>query len=116
MLYKVNVNIKFAKEYLDNTVWNLNNSDWQVSGIIKNRSNENLKFDIRFLKDYKDKGSGKIISEKSKADKVLFEDKSSWLLIDTKELIKYMKVKQLKQVTIEELKSNIDWTIELPKA
>ena len=40
------MNIKFSKEYLDNTVWNLNNSDWQVSGIIKNRSNENLKFII----------------------------------------------------------------------
>ena len=73
-----------------------------------------MKFDIRFLKDYKDKGSGKIISENQKLIKFCLK-MSSWLLIDTKELIKYMKVKQLKQVTIEELKSNIDWT-KLPKA
>jgi len=109
------MNVEFANKYLDNIIWNINNKDWQVSGILKNRSNENLKFDIRFLNDYKDKGLGKLISEKSKADKILFEDDFYWLLIDTKELIKYMKSKKLKQVTTEELKSNIDWNIELPK-
>ena len=107
------MNIKFVKEYLTNIKWN-NNNQWQVEGNIKRLSNQYLKFDIRFLKDFNNK-QGKFISSKSKADKILFENDQNWILVDTQELIKYMKEYGLKEIKLEELIKNIDWNIILPK-
>jgi hypothetical protein len=107
------MNIKFVKEYLTNIKWQ-NNKSWQVEGNIKKLSNQYYKFDIRFLKDFNDK-KGKLINSKSQADKVLFEDDQNWILVDTQELIKYMKDHSLKEVKLEELIKNIEWNIILPK-
>ncbi len=107
------MNIKFVKEYLSNVKW-IDNKQWQVEGIIKKLSNQYFKFDIQFLKDFDDK-KGKLINSKSKADKVLFEDDKNWILVDTQELIKYMKDHSLKEIKLEELIKNIDWNIILPK-
>ena len=108
------MNIKFVEEYLKNIKWNIENNQWQVSGILDRISNEYLKFDIRFLNDFNDK-KGKLINSKSQADKVLFEDDENWILVDTQEFIKYMKISDLKQIHLEQLLSNIDWNIILPK-
>jgi hypothetical protein len=107
------MNIEFVKQYLSNTKWN-ESEDWQVEGNIKRLSNQYLKFDIRFLKDFNGK-KGKLINSKSQADKVLFEDNKNWILVDTQELIKYMRINDLKQINLEQLLSNIDWNILLPK-
>ena len=109
----VSMNIEFVKQYLSNTKWN-EGEDWQVEGNIKRLSNQYLKFDIKFLKDFNDK-KGKLINSKSQADKVLFEDDKNWILVDTQELIKYMRISDLKQINLEQLLSNIDWNILLPK-
>jgi hypothetical protein len=107
------MNIKFANEYLSDIKWN-DSEDWQVEGIIKNLSNQYLKFNIQFLKDFTDK-KGKLINSKSQSDKVLFENDKEWILIDTQELIKHMKQHNLKEIKLEYLLSNIDWNIILPK-
>ena len=107
------MNIEFVKQYLSNTKWN-EGEDWQVEGNIKRLSNQYLKFDIRFLKDFNDK-KGKLINSKSQADKVLFEDDINWILVDTQELIKHMKEFNLKEVKLEELIKSIEWNIILPK-
>ena len=107
------MNIEFVKQYLSNTKWN-EGEDWQVEGNIKRLSNQYLKFDIRFLKDFNDK-KGKLINSHSKADKVLFEDDINWILVDTQELIKHMKEFNLKEVKLEELIKGIEWNIILPK-
>jgi hypothetical protein len=106
------MNIEFVNQYLSNVIW-VDNKDWQVEGLLK-KSNQYLKFDIRFLNDFNDK-KGKLISSKSHADKVLFEDDKDWILVDTQELIKHMKAHGLKEVKLEELIKNIDWNIILPK-
>lgn len=106
------MNIKFVKEYLTNVKWSDNNQ-WQVEGLLQ-QSNQYYKFDISFLKDFTGK-KGKLINSKSQADKVLFEDDQNWILVDTQELIKYMKGHSLKEVKLEELIKNIDWNIILPK-
>jgi hypothetical protein len=107
------MNVQFVKEYLTNVEWN-NNNQWQVEGNIERLSNQHLKLDIRFLKDFTNK-KGKLINSKSDADKVLFEDDQNWILVDTQELIKYMKDHSLKEVKLEELIKSIEWNIILPK-
>ena len=106
------MNIKFVNNCLKNAIWHENNS-YQVEGLLK-QSNQYLKFDIRFLNDFNDK-KGKLINSKSEADKVLFEDDKNWILVDTQELIKYMKHYGLKEVKLEKLIKSIDWNIILPK-
>ena len=107
------MNIKFVEQYLSNVKWN-NDEYWQVEGIITKLSNQYFKLDISFLKDFTGK-KGKLINSKSTSDKVLFEDDKNWILIDTQELIRYMKDKNLKEINLEELIKNIDWNIILPK-
>ena len=108
------MNIKFVKEYLTNVKWN-NNQTWQVEGNIEKLSNQYYKFDIRYLNDFSKDKKGKLINSKSQADKVLFEDDQNWILVDTQELVKYMKEYSLKEVKLEQLIKNIDWNIILPK-
>jgi hypothetical protein len=84
---------------------------WDVSGILKNRSNQEFKFDLRPLnKDLSKKGSFK-----TKADKMVFETISEWILVDIEELHNYIKQHKLKVVELEDLISKLDWNIVLPK-
>lgn len=84
---------------------------WDVSGILKNRSNQEFKFDLRPLdKDLSKKGSFK-----TKADKMVFETVSEWILVDVEELHSYLKKYQLKTIQLEELVLRLDWNIILPK-
>ena len=87
---------------------------WDIEGIIKNRSNQSFKFDIRPLKKIKDQ-VGKEGSFKSKADKIVFESINSWIIVDTEELHNFLKQKQQKIVFVDELLSKLDWNIILPK-
>jgi hypothetical protein len=107
------MNIKFVNECLTNVTWHESNS-YQVEGLLK-QSNQYYKFDIRYLNDFSKDKKGKLINSKSQADKVLFEDDKNWILVDTQELIKYMRISGLKQINLEQLLSNIDWNIVLPK-
>ena len=107
------MNIKFVNECLTNVTWHESNS-YQVEGLLK-QSNQYYKFDIRYLNDFSKDKKGKLINSKSQADKVLFEDDKNWILVDTQELIKYMRISDLKQINLEQLLSNIDWNIILPK-
>ena len=87
---------------------------WDIEGIIKNRSNQSFKFDIRPLKKIKDQ-VGKEGSFKSKADKIVFESINSWIIVDTEELHGFLKQKQQKIVSVDKLLSKLDWNIILPK-
>ena len=107
------MNISFVSKCLTDVSWYENNS-YQVEGLLK-QSNQYYKFDIRYLSDFPQDKIGKLIDSESQADKVLFEDNKNWILIDTKELIKYMEEHSLKEVKLEELIKNIDWNIILPK-
>jgi hypothetical protein len=107
------MNISFVSKCLTDVSWYENNN-YQVEGLLK-QSNQYYKFDIRYLSDFPQDKIGKLIDSESQADKVLFEDNKNWILIDTKELIKYMEEHGLKEVKLEELIKNIDWNIILPK-
>jgi hypothetical protein len=108
--------IKFVKDYLTNIEWNNNKSEeWQVKGLLKDRLNEYLKFDIRHLSDYSNEKKGKLINDKCDSDKILFENKENWILIDTKELVEYMRRYKLNEIKIEEIINKLDWNIIFKK-
>jgi len=83
---------------------------WHVEGILKDRSNEKLKFDLRPIKNNMKTGTFK-----SKADKMVFDIKNQWIIVDIEELHEYLKENDLKNVHLDSLISKLDWNIILPK-
>ena len=88
---------------------------WDVEGILKERSNELLKFDLRPIIEFKKQDYGKWGSFKSKADKMVFDTKTQWILIDIPEMHSYLKNTTKKDVSLSELLSKLDWNIILPQ-
>ena len=83
---------------------------WDVEGILKGRLNQKLKFDLRPIKN-----NCKIGSFKTKADKMVFEDKHQWVIVDVEEMHQFLQEKSIKDVHLEDLISELDWNIILPK-
>tara|TARA_B100000035_G_C20823213_1_gene475220 strand:+ start:168 stop:494 length:327 start_codon:yes stop_codon:yes gene_type:complete len=102
----------FVKQCLENITWATEHQTkkelWHVSGILSNRSNETLKFDIDFQ-------NRKYVKSNSKANKILFDYKDKWVLIDTKEFIYFMKNNTINTVDLDKLLDNLDWNITLLK-
>jgi len=80
---------------------------WDVEGILHNQK---YKFDLRPIKN-----NYKIGFFKSKADKMVFDIKDQWIILDVEELHQYLKQNELENVDLEELISSLDWNIILPK-
>jgi|TARA_A100001391_G_scaffold47934_1_gene28587 hypothetical protein len=80
---------------------------WDIEGIL---NNQKFKFDLRpIIKN------GKTGSFKTKADKMVFDLKDQWIIVDIEELHQYLKENNLKNVHLESLISKLDWNIILPK-
>ena len=107
----IDLNQDFVSKYIDNPVWNKYNYDWQVSGFINksNLSNQLLHIDIRKHKDFKN------IKLNTKADRILFDNEIKWILIDTEELMNYVKQNNIINVPLHDLISRLDWNITLSK-
>ena len=91
------------------------NEDWDVEGILHGKTNRPYKFDLRPLFKYKNNAVGKKVRNASKADKIVFDLKNQWIIVDVEELREYCKKTRSKQVLLNELISNLDWNIILPK-
>ena len=61
-------------------------SSWNIAGILKNR-NAFYKYDVRGMKMLSSGDWAKSGTTKTKADKMVFELKRHWLIIDLKELL-----------------------------
>jgi len=83
---------------------------WDVEGVLKDRLNQKFKFDLRPIKN-----NVKIGSFKSKADKMVFDMKNEYVIVDLEELTKYIKENNIKEVNLEDLISKLDWNIILSK-
>ena len=69
-----------------------------------------FKFDLRPIKD-----NGKVGSFKTKADKMVYDMKDEWVIVDIEELHNYLKKNQIKEVNLTELIDKLDWNIVLNK-
>jgi len=83
---------------------------WDAEGIIEGVSNQVLKFDLRPIKNNVKGGYFN-----TKADKMVFDIKNQWIIVDLEELHDYLKRNNLKKANLEDLISALDWNIILPK-
>jgi len=106
--------VKKFSNYLYNIEYPEEVCSWNISGILKGK-NAFYKFDVRDMFKMSDGGLGKKGKTNSKANKMVFEASDHWIIIDMEELIKHVKEKKLQKVHLENLISNLDWNIILPK-
>jgi len=83
------------------------NELWDAEGVLHNQL---LKFDLRPLKNNAKGGSFR-----TKADKMVFDMKDQFIVVDTEELHQYLKENNIKDVHLQDLLSKLEWNIILPK-
>ena len=101
---------KFLENYKLATDRQRKREFWNVEGIIKGKSNQSFKFDLRPI--IKNAKGG---SFKTKADKMVFDVKDQCILVDVEELHEYLKNNDTKVVFLNDLISKLDWNIILVK-
>jgi len=80
---------------------------WDIEGVL---NNQKFKFDLRPIKN-----NNKIGSFKTKAGKMVFDIKDQYIIIDIEELHQYLKENNVKEVSLQDLISKLEWNIILPK-
>ena len=107
------MSIKF-EDKLESIEYPKNDKSWNIAGIIKGQ-NGFYRFDTRPIQKTKQGEIGKYSSFKTKADKIVFEAKDQWVIVDVEELHQYLKKQNLKKVYLQYLIFKLDWNIVLPK-
>lgn len=102
------------KDKLENIEYPSKKESWNIAGIIKGQ-NRFYKFDTKPIQKTKEGEIGKYGSFNTKANKMVFESESNWIIVDVEELHQYLKEKKLKKVYLQDLISKLDWNIILPK-
>jgi len=88
---------------------------WDVSGIIESKSNQEFKFDLRPIIKHEKNLLGKKTKTTSKANKIVFDIKDQYIIIDVEELNEYVKTKKLKKVYLQNLMFDLEWNIIIKK-
>jgi len=80
---------------------------WDIEGILHNQK---FKFDTRPIQN-----NTKIGSFKTKADKMVFDMKDEYIIVDVEELHQNLKENNVREVHLQDLISKLEWNIILPK-
>jgi hypothetical protein len=106
-------------EYLKDIIWPTQNQKekefWNVSGILKEKSNQHFKFDVRPMFNMPNGQLGKKGTTLSKTDKIVFETNKDWVIIDIVELHDYVKKQSSKIIQFEDLLKKLEWNIYISK-
>ena len=103
---------------------------WNIAGVLKHKSNQHLKFDVRGMFRLPEGPLAKKGYTSTKADKMVFETDKEWVIFDVPELHKYLKKQQAKVLNYDKLRiiktqtkvlyfdklvAELEWSISLPK-
>ena len=106
--------LKKFSTYLTAIEYPKEKTSWNIAGILKNK-NAFYKFDVRDMFKLSDGKLAQKGSTATKADKMVLEIDDKWVILDIEELHTYLKENKLKKVYTEDLLSNLEWNIILPK-
>ena len=104
---------RFSKN-LDNIKYPPKKTSWNISGTLKKRNGFH-KFDVRDMHRNTDGLLTKKGNTKTEADKIVFESNKDWVIFDIEEIHNYIKVKNIKTLFLDDLISDLEWTIFLKK-
>ena len=90
-------------------------SSWHVEGILHKKTNKSYKFDLSPIQKFDDGSEGKVGFFNTKAEKMVFDFKKQWVILDIEELHEYIKDKSLKNLLMKDLLDNLTWNIVIDK-
>jgi len=88
---------------------------WNIAGVLKNKSNQYLKFDVGDMSTFSDGLLGRKGRTSSNADKMVFETEKAWIILDVPEMKQYLKKHKTKILYLEKLKNDLEWNISIAK-
>ncbi len=106
--------VKRFSKYLDAIEYPKKKSSWNIAGIIKGQ-NAFHKFDVRNMFELPKEGLAQKGRLNSKADKMVLEGEKQWLILDLEELHEYIRREKKRKVYVNDLISDLEWTIFLAK-
>ncbi len=108
-----NIVTKFSK-YLTAIEYPKQKTSWNIAGIIKGK-NAFYKFDVREMFEMPNGTSAQSGRLDSKAQKLVLEGEKEWIILDLEELHEYICRENKKNVYVNDLISDLEWTIFLAK-
>ena len=104
---------RFAK-HLTNIEYPKEKTSWNIAGIIKGQ-NAFYRFDVRNMFKLSDGTPAQNGKLNTKAQKMVLEADKEWLILDLEELHKHIRREKKTEVYINDLISDLEWTIFLTK-
>ena len=89
-------------------------TSWNIAGIIKGQ-NAFYKFDVREMFEMPNGTPAQNGRLDTKAQKMVLEGEKEWLILDLEELHEYIRREKKTEVYINDLISDLEWTIFLAK-
>jgi len=104
---------KFA-EYLTGIEYPKEKTSWNIAGMIKGK-NAFYRFDVRNMFELPDGTPAQKGRLDTQAEKMVLEGEKEWMIIDLEELHQYIRREKKKNVYVNDLISDLEWTIFLAK-
>jgi hypothetical protein len=104
---------RFSK-YLTGIEYPKEKTSWNIAGMIKG-SNAFYRFDVREMFEMPDGTPAQSGRTDTKAQKMVLEGEKEWLILDLEELHEYIRREKKKKLYINDLISDLEWTIFLAK-
>ena len=106
--------LKRFEKKLNGIEYPKNKTTWNIAGVLKNQ-NAFYRFDVRDMFVLPEGGFAQKGSTNTQAQKMVFEFKNKWIILDIEELHKYIKKNKLTKVYLDSLLKELDWNIILEK-
>ena len=106
---------KFVENCIDDPKYPKKPSSWHVEGMLKNKSNQIFKFDVRDMFSMPENKLGKKGDINSLAEKIVFETENDWVIFDYQEIKDYVKKFKINTLIFEELIDKLEWNVIISK-
>ena len=106
--------VKRFKKHLTNIEYPKEKTSWNIAGIIKGQ-NAFYRFDVRNMFKLSDGTPAQNGKLNTKAQKMVLEADKEWLILDLEELHQHIRKEKKSKLYINDLISELEWTIFLAK-
>ena len=104
---------KFAK-YLTGIEYPKEKTSWNIAGMIKGK-NAYYRFDVREMFEMPDGTPAQSGRLNTRAEKMVIEREKDWIILDLEELHEYIRRENKTEVYVNDLISDLEWTIFMAK-
>lgn len=106
--------VKRFSKYLTAIEYPKEKTSWNIAGMVKD-SNAFYRFDVREMFEMPNGTPAQSGRLDTKAQKMVLEGEKEWLILDLEELHQYIRREKKTEIYINDLISDLEWTIFLTK-